>query len=141
MTWLWFVFPLLAALVYVLTGRGGERREGAIARWRKAAGNPRRVTSLPGPLARVLETTGGGTPLGYFELASKVAYLAIMSADVMQGSDHATVVAKLDEPGPTFTVRPLPIIEGERVPNTGVQFKKDQEFMELFLVEPTVDDG
>src|SRR5262245_58833034 len=119
MTWLWFVGPLVAALVYVLTGRRDERRESALSRWRKAAGTPRRVTSLPGPLARVLEATGGGTSFGYYELASKLAYLAVMGADVMQGSDHATVVAKLDEPGPTFTVRPLPIVEGERVPNTG----------------------
>jgi hypothetical protein len=131
----------VAAVVYVLTGRRDERREGAIARWRKAAGNPRRVTSLPGPLARVLATTGGGIPVGYFEIASKLAYLAVMGADAMQGSDHATVVAKLDEPGPTFTVRPLPIIEGERVPNTGIQFKKDAEFMGRFLVEATLDDG
>jgi hypothetical protein len=141
MTWLWFAAPLVAVVVYVLAGRRDERRDAAIARWRKAAGNPRRTTSLPGPSARILETTGGGTPLGYFELAPKLAHLAIMGADALQGSDHATVVAKLDEPGPTFTVRPLPIVEGQRIPNTGVQFRKDPAFMALFLVEPTLEEG
>ena len=141
MWWLSIVGPLVAVLVYVLTGRPDRRREREIDRWRRAAANPRRVTSLPGPLARVLETTGGGSQIASFELATKLAYLAVMGADPTQGSDHATVLGKLDEPGPTFTVRPLPILEGERIPNTGVQFKKDPEFMERFLVETTLDDG
>ena len=35
-------------------------------------------------------------------------------------------------------LRPLPIVEGERVPNTGLQFKKDPDFMAFFLVESAV---
>ncbi len=103
---------------------------------------PRRVTSMPGVLSRMLQTTGGGSAgqlIDRFQLVPKLAYLAVMGADGLQGSEHQTVVAKLDEPGPTFTVRPLPIVEGERVPNTGVQFKKDPEFMALFLVERGLD--
>ena len=136
MTWLWFVGPLVVGLVYVLTGRRDTRRDAEIDLWLKRMSSPpRRLTSLPGPLARILATTGGGETIGYFELVPKLAFLAVLGADAMQGSDHQTVVAKLDEPGPVFTVRPLPIIEGERVPNTGVQFKKDEEFMKEFLVE------
>jgi hypothetical protein len=70
-----------------------------------------------------------------FELVPKLAYLAVMSANAQTGSDHQTVSAKLDDAAPSFTVRPLPIVEGERAPNTGIEFKKDPEFMALFLVE------
>jgi hypothetical protein len=140
MWWLSFVGPLVAVLVYVLTGRPDGRRERQVEGWRKAAANPRRVTSLPGPLARVLEYTGGGEPVAYFELATKLAYLAVMSADATQGSDQVTVIAKLDDSGPSFTARPLPIEEGVRVPNTGVEFKKDPELMANFLVEGTLGD-
>lgn len=164
MTWLWFAGPLLTALVYVLTGWRDKRREVELERWKKQMGRgvkvkredaayrsgkevktpvakpgPRSVSSMPGPLSRVLATTGGGVPVGYFELVPKLAYLAVMGADATQGSDHQTVVAKLDEPSPTFTVRPLPIVEGQREANTGVQFKKDPDFIELFLVERSLE--
>jgi len=157
MAWLWFVGPLVAGLIYVLTGGRDKRREREIERWRarmapkkvvrkdgayrdgksatETAPGLRRVTSLPSPLPRILEATGGGVRLDTFVLVPKLAFLVTMAADLTQASDHQTVVAKLDEAGPTFTVRPLPIVEGERAPNTGVQFKKDAEFMQLFLVE------
>jgi hypothetical protein len=136
---LFLVAPVIAVIIFVITGRPDRRRDVEIDRWRKAAGNPRRVTSLPGPLARVLQATGGGVVIGHYELAAKIAYLAVMGADAMHGSDHVTVVAKLDESGPIFTARPLPIVEGERVPNTGVQFKKDEDFMARFLVDRSLD--
>lgn len=164
MTWLWFVGPLVMGLVYVLTGRRDRRREAEIERWKQqmaahvAPGEgpwgyrdgkpaakradskaetpgPRRVATMPGSLTRMLASAGGGARIDTFELVPKLAYLAVVGADMMQGSDHQTVVAKLDEPGPTFTARPLPIVEGERMANTGVQFKKDADFMALFLVE------
>jgi hypothetical protein len=161
MWWLWFVGPLVMGLVYVLTGRRDRRREVEIERWQRqmdartapeerawvyrsgkpspvpVAGKPgpRRVTTMPGPLTRMLASAGGGVRIDTFELAPKLAYLAVVGADLMQGSEHQTVVAKLDEPAPSFTARPLPIVEGERVPNTGVVFKKDPDFMALFLVE------
>ena len=168
MWWLSFVGPLVAALVYALTGRPDRRREREIERWctlrstgrrRKIEQDatayrggkevevteadpgraPRRVTSLPGALARALLTTGGGERIAVFELAPKLAYLAVMGADPTQGSDHVTVVAKLDETGPTLTVRPLPIEEGSRIPNTGVRFEKDPELTASILIEPAVD--
>lgn len=163
--WLWLVGPLVVVLVYVLTGRPDRRLAAEIERWRvqrardarqvKREGSayrsgrevavdpdagPRRVTSLPGPLARVLSATGGGERVAVFELVPKLAYLAFMGADLAQGSNHVTLLAKLDEPGPTLTVRPfLPIMDGAPVPNTGVQFTKDAEFMEHFLVEPSLE--
>ena len=169
MTWLWFVGPLVMGLIYVLTGRRDRRRDVEIERWQQqmpprtpegdrgyregkpgtqravpgkpgAGAGPRRVTAMPGPLTRMLETAGGGVRVDTFELAPKLAYLAVVGADLMQGSDHQTVVAKLDEPGPTFTARPLPIIEGERMANNGVEFKKDPDFMALFLVERGLDE-
>ena len=88
-----------------------------------------------GDLTRRVEEVGGGAVLAYYELFPKLAYLAEMAADATSGSDHHTVVAKLAKPGPTFTVRPLPIVEGARVENTGVKFPKDPEFMQLFVVE------
>lgn len=160
MTWIWFVGPPVVGLVYALTDWRDRRREVEIERWRKQADHPevkrdessvyrskeaarprakpRRVTSMPGALTRMLQTTGGGSggnPLDYFQLVPKLAYVAVMGADALQGSEHQTVVARLDDPSPTFTVRPLPIIEGERAPNDGIQFKKDPDFMALFLVE------
>src|SRR5262245_50407704 len=113
MNWLWWVGPLVAVLVYLFTGSRDKRREAEVDRWRarKESASAKQVTSMPGALQRLLATTGGGTPLHYFEMVPKIAYLAIMSADATQGSDHQTVVAKLDEPGPTFTARPLPIVE------------------------------
>jgi hypothetical protein len=62
-----------------------------------------------------------------------------MGPDFTQGSDHVTVLAKLDEAGPTLTVRPLPIEEGSRIPNTGVRFEKDPELTASILIEPAVD--
>jgi hypothetical protein len=135
MWWLWIVGPFATGLVFFLTGGRDGRREAELDRWLNASRVARRVSSLPGLLARILVTTGGGEVVGYFSLVPKLAYLAVMGGDPTQGSDHATVLARLDEPAPTFTVRPLPIVEGQRIPNTGVQFKKDEEFMELFLVE------
>jgi hypothetical protein len=164
MWWMWFASPLAAGLLYVLTGQRDKRRDGELERWQKQMGRPakrevrredaayrsgkevtttvakarpgpRRVTSMPGPLTRILDATGGGTRIDAFELVPKLAYLVAMAADAIQGSDHTTVVARLDEAAPTFTVRPLPVVEGERIANTGVAFKKDPEFMELFLVD------
>jgi len=163
MWWLWIVGPLGAALVFLLTDWRDRRREIEIERWRKlmttppsthkeAAGYrevketsrpgvpaPGAVNSLPGPLMRVLIAAGGGKRVGYYALVPKLAYVAIMGGDPTCGSDHQTVVAKLDESSPSFTVRPLPILDGQREPNTGVQFKKDPEFMEAFIVDRFLD--
>jgi hypothetical protein len=159
MWWLWIAGPLVAALVFLLTDWRDKRRDAEIERWRglmttppstrkEAAGYrdvketkqggipaPELVSALPGPLLRLVLAAGGGQRIGYYALVPKLAYLAVMGGDATNGSDHQTVVAKLDESAPTFTVRPLPILDGQREPNTGVQFKKDAEFMEAFIVD------
>jgi hypothetical protein len=84
---------------------------------------------------RMLERTGGGTVVGHYELVPRLAYLSVLTAMSTASSDQQTVVAKLGKAGPSFTVRPLPIVDGKRVENTGVKFKKDPEFMAEFLVE------
>lgn len=157
--WIWILGPLVVALVFLLTDWRDERREAEIKRWLEAmkvppelrkeadgyravkevahAGKPapKSVASLPGPLARMLLAAGGGQRLGFYELVSKLAYLAVMGADQTAGSEHQTIVGKLDEAAPTFTVRPVPVLDGQREANTGVQFKKDEEFMEAFIVD------
>ncbi len=163
MWWMWIVGPALVLVIYVLTSARDKRSEAEVERWRAAfwprtqrddeiaseggyrkapalekAGKAgaKKVASLPGPLHRMVLAAGGGDPVANIELVPKLAYLAARAANATNGSDHQTVVARLDEPAPAFTLRPLPIIEGERVPNTGVAFKKDPDFMALFLVEP-----
>jgi hypothetical protein len=155
MQWLWYVGPIAVAVIFVLTGMWPERRRSyEVQRWKASFGpepeppkkekrgakveptsGVKEVNSMPGELMRMVDEAGGGAALAYYEIYAKLAYLAVMAADATNASDHQTLVAKLAKPGPTFTVRPLPIVEGSRIANTGVQFKKDPEFMELFLVE------
>jgi hypothetical protein len=45
----------------------------------------------------------------------------------------------LEEPAHSFVARPLPILDGVRVPNTGLTFKDDPQFSKSYLVE--VDPG
>jgi hypothetical protein len=164
MWWLWIVGPMAMALLYLATDWRDKRREGEVEQWRlgmgprpaakkKKAGyrdgkqttpapvGAKKVTTLPGPLARILLAAGGGERVGYFELVPKLAYLAVMGGDATSGSDHQTVIARLDEQAPTFMVRPLPIIEGQREVNNGVQFKKDPDFMEQFEVARSLEPG
>src|SRR3954464_8230356 len=129
MWWLWIVGPLAAALVFLLTGTRDKRREAELSAWRRRMGPlAKKVNAVPGPFQRMIFVSGGGVPLAHFELVPKLAYLSAMSADAVNGSDHATVTAKLEDKAPTFTARPLPIIEGQRVANDGVLFKKDPDF-------------
>lgn len=144
--WRWLGAFATVALVYVITGRHTDpRRAREVEAWRASWGpntggskpkpGAKRVGALPGELARAVEEAGGGKPVGLFELVPKGAYLAVMAADAAAGSDHQTVAIQLHRKAPSFSVRPLPIVDGRRIPNTGVQFKKHPEFMELFLVE------
>jgi hypothetical protein len=163
MWWLWIVGPMAMALLYLATDWRDKRRETEVEQWRLGMGprapakqkagyrdgkqtkqppaGAKKVTALPGPLARILLAAGGGERVGYFELVPKLAYLAVMGGNATSGSDHQTVIARLDEAAPTFMVRPLPIIEGQHEANTGVQFKKDPEFMEAFIVERSLEPG
>lgn len=96
---------------------------------------PPRIASLPSSLRGALLAVGGGDQVAHFELVPDLAYLSVMEANGMAGSDYIAVSAKLDEPGPTFLAHPLPIVDGVPVANTGVQFKKDPELMSKFLIE------
>ncbi len=168
MWWLWIAGPLVAALVFVLTDWRDKRRDVELERWRASFGPHRdptvlrepsgyrdagkkvaieapsgpgakRVTALPGSLARMLRAAGGGERVSTFELVPKLAYLAVMHADLVSGSDHQTIVAKLDESAPTFTTRPIALLDGQREVNTGVPFKKDTEFTDVFFVEREIE--
>lgn len=165
MWWLWIVGPMAMAVLYLVTDWRDKRREAEVEQWRLGLGAPpptaaptkagyrdgkqvkqlpagaKKVAGLPGPLARILLAAGGGERVGYFELVPKLAYLAVMGGNATSGSDHQTVVARLDEQAPTFMVRPLPILEGQREINTGVQFKKDPDFMDQFQVERSHEPG
>lgn len=138
MPWLWYVGPIALVLLYFLTGRTPKRQLAEIERWRAAWGGGRgakRVAVLQRDFAGAIDAIGGGDPLGTFELVPKLAYLGVYGPTLSLGSDHQTVVARLADPAPTFSARPLPIVDGVRVPNTGVIFKKDPDFSAVFLVE------
>jgi hypothetical protein len=160
MWWMWIVGPFLVALIWLTTGWRDRRREGEVERWRrtmgpksasdkeaagyrttKKVGKPatgpgaKVASALPGSLQRLINEAGGGDALGHYELVPKLAYLSAMAANLVTGSDFHVVTGKLEESAPAFIVRPLPIIEGERIANTGIELKKDPEFMGLFQVD------
>jgi hypothetical protein len=170
MWWMWIVGPALLLVIYLLTGARDKRAEAEVERWRrdfwprvkadevegsnyrappieaKAAPVPggrgaKQVSSLPGLLHRMILACGGGEPVMRIELVPKIAYLAAFAAGPATLSDQKTVVARLEAPVPAFSARPLPIMEGARLANTGVAFKKDPDFMSFFLVEAGTDPG
>jgi hypothetical protein len=163
MWWMWIVGPFLIALIWLATGFRDRRREREVEVWRRSMG-PRHVEkessgyrttkkivttptgpgakivgALPGPLQRVIDAAGGGHAVGHYELVPKIAFLSAMSANLLTGSDLQAVTGKLEDSAPTFVVRPLPIIEGERIANTGIEFKKDPDFTGLFQVDAGVE--
>ncbi|MGK4008094.1 hypothetical protein WMF31_36085 [Sorangium sp. So ce1036] len=160
MLWLWYAGPLAVLVVWFLTGlrtRHEARRDREIARWRalmlpgtaprpsegrrgsrKATAEdtgPRPVRGLPSSLRQMLAETGGGEVIARYELVPKLAYVAIVGPDAKNGSEYQVVLVKLPEAGPEVTVCPLPILDGQPVPNNGVQFKKDPDFTAQFLVD------
>jgi len=160
MWWLWIVGPIMAGLIFVLTGKVDQRALQEIEAWReqlgarraklqkkaKAAGEgkkkklkdtrPKPVGALPRDFADVIEEIGEGRVVGQYELAPKVAYARFITGDAEGSSDHQSILVRLAEPGPTFTARPLPLLDQKnRVPNTGIEFRKDPEFFSSYLVE------
>lgn len=99
------------------------------------AAGPARVASIPAGLHALLEKVGGGEAIVHYELVKDLAYLSLMEANKLAGSDHQTVTAKLEAKAPALSARPLPVVDGQRVANNGVQFRKDPELMRLFLIE------
>ena len=96
---------------------------------------PRRVATLPAVLQRAALLAGGGELIAHYELAKDIAYLSLVEANGTAGSNCQTVSGKLEEAGPALVVRPLPLVDGVAIPNTGVQFKKDPELMNLFQID------
>ncbi len=97
---------------------------------------PKSVGVLAREFAEVIEEIGEGRVVGQYELAPKVAYARFITGDVEGGCDHQTVLVRLAEPGPTFTAKPLPLLdETKHVQNTGIEFRKDPEFFSTYLVE------
>jgi hypothetical protein len=93
------------------------------------------TVELPPWSGRALEGVGGGKVFTSYLLKKDLAYVAFVEADLTDVSDYVTVVLKLAERLPTFTVRPLPIDDGVRVPNKGIVFREDPEFSGEFLAE------
>lgn len=185
MWWLWIVGPIMAGLIFVLTGKSDGRASKEIEAWREQLGarraklqkkakssgeskkrevddtvwrgkqplpvdeapsepkkkktkdtRPKPVGALSRDFSDVIEEIGEGRVVGQYELAPKVAYVRFVEGDVEGGSDHQSVLVRLAEPGPTFTAKPLPLLdEQNRVPNTGIEFRKDPEFFSTYLVE------
>jgi len=143
MWWLWLLGPVTVAFIYFLTGLPDNERLRELEIWRKSWGplqgkkpiGAKRVGSVPSDLLVLVDEVGGGPPLGVFELVPRDAYLGVFGPSAASGSEHQTIVARLADPGPTFTARPLPRIDGERVQNSGVQFRKDEAFTDAYLVE------
>jgi hypothetical protein len=144
--WKWLTAPALLAVLYWLTSDRTKRRESEVEAWRLARtpkkgeptkGKPgaKKGAKLPDDALALVENVGGGASIGTFELAPKLAWLEVRNADALSGSDHQTVLAKLEGPPIALTVRPLPVVEGARPAGTGIAFKKDPEFTEQFLVE------
>jgi len=143
--------------IYLLTGSPDKLRLREVELWRRSWGPARpppkkssrkkgdlgadapagakRVGFLPADLGVLVDAAGAGRPIGIFELVPRIAYLGVFGPSVTAGADLQAVVGKLAEPAPTFTARPLPIVDGARVANTGVIFNKDPPFTDAYLVE------
>lgn len=161
MWWLWIVGPFAAGLIFVLTGKVDQRALLEIEAWREELAarrsklqkhskssyrdskkkktkdtRPKPVGSLSRDFSELIEEIGEGRVVGQFELAPKVAYARFVESSGEGSSDHQTIVVRLAEPGPTFTAKPLPLYDDKtRVPNTGIEFRKDPEFFSTYLVE------
>lgn len=99
----------------------------------------RGVPLLPPTFARMLPTVGEGRPVVYLQLLEDLSYVAFVEADAYNVSDYMTVLMLLEEPAHSFVARPLPLLDGVRIANTGLTFKDDPEFSQQYLVE--VDPG
>ncbi len=134
MWWMWIVGPIAVGLIYALTTTHDKRRAADADRFRLEA-HLKLVRTPPSEIAEMFVEAGGGSPIGIYEVLPKVAYAGVFEADVGAGSDHQTIVMRLQNAGPTFVARPLPVVDGQRAPYTGVPFPKDPELMEHCLVE------
>ena len=134
MGFLWFAGPVAVVIIYLLTMSRDKRRADEADAW-AVSQRVKRVAVVPSAVAGLLDEVGAGAPLRVFEIIPKVAYLGVFEANAVAGSDHQTVFLKLENAAPAFTIRPLPIVDGNRITNVGVPFAKHAAFAESFLVE------
>jgi hypothetical protein len=160
MWWLWILGPVSVGLIFALTGKVDQRVFREIEAWREelgarraklrkkarasAEGKKKKSKDVPpkfiGALSRdfsdLLEEIGEGKVVGQYELAPGVAYARFVCGDAAGSSDHQSILVRLTDPGPTFIAKPLPLLDAtNRVPNTGIEFRKDPEFFSTYLVE------
>jgi hypothetical protein len=142
MWWLWIVGPILVSIIYAVTAGRDRRIEAEAERFRaKLPDGAKKISvSLPGPLHRMVPPPAGR--------AGAADRLSCPSSPTSRRWPRTAVPERPPDRGlqpedaaPCFSVRPLPIVEGERVVNTGVDFKKDPEFMAAFLTEATTGPG
>ncbi|MBK6514094.1 MAG: hypothetical protein IPM79_31445 [Polyangiaceae bacterium] len=96
----------------------------------------RQVDAMPTALARILPRIGEGQPFGFLQLKRDLAYVAFVEANDVSDTHYVSVVMALEEPAPSFVARPLPVVDGVRVPNNGIRFTDDPEFTAEYLVQP-----
>lgn len=95
----------------------------------------KQVPSLPPALERILPVVGEGQPVAYLQLKRNLGYVAFVQADDHNVSDYVSVVLALEDSVTPFVARPLPVVDGARVPNTGLKLADDPEFTASYLVE------
>jgi uncharacterized RDD family membrane protein YckC len=147
MRWLWFVGPLIVLLlllwVSIWPGREENRLRAEVTRWldellgplrTKKGDKGRRVRKIPDLFHAMVEAIGGGTRITDAVLVPSVAYVVVRAADNVRGSNHVTVLLKLDKLGPGLSCRPLPIVDGRLADNRGVIFEGDDLFRDSFEV-------
>jgi hypothetical protein len=149
MWWLSIVGPIALALIYVATAHTDKRRAAEAEKWRVRA-DAKRVNRAPPELQKMFKDAGAGAPVGIFEIIPKLAYLGVFDADLSGGSDHQTVVAKVERVEPAggkkasravaLTAQPIPVVDGARVENKGIPFPKHTEFTDSFVVEGDPED-
>jgi uncharacterized RDD family membrane protein YckC len=150
MSWLWFAGPLVVIVIYLAMSfwppAEEKRLHREINRWvdeylgplpsaGKNQARSRRVRALAEPFEAMVRAAGGGARVADIVLIPKRAYLAVRASSGTVSANQFTVVCKLAKQAPSFVCRPLPQADGRPVPNKGVRFESDPEFMEAFMVE------
>ncbi len=146
---LWVAIPLGMLLMWIGTRPKANRFAAEIERFakfelpdepaddekkpKKRAGVLNKLTAPPKDFGSILERTGDGEPITFFEIHPRLAYVAITGTSPTCASECTSIVMKLDAPAPTFEARPIVAIDPP--PAKIVEFKKDLEFTTRYVVE------
>lgn len=95
----------------------------------------RKVELLSPEFATILPQIGEGRPVAFHQLRSGLAYVAFVESDAYNLSDYTAVLMRLEEPAPSFVVRPFSNDDGKGPPAASLKFRDDPEFTERYLVE------